>query len=91
MNCPAHPSRPFVQEVGSRTTGLGPALYVKIRTEDYRVLAWREVWDVFADRYPGQWAAQFFPPADSLVDEANVYHLFVLDDGPPAGVNIAHR
>jgi hypothetical protein len=80
----------FVQEIGHRKTSLGPALYIKVRTEDYRQLPWTEVWEAFASRYPGRWAAQFFPPVDSLLDEENIYHLYVLDD-PPWGVDINRR
>jgi hypothetical protein len=50
-------------------------------------MAWSEVWATFADRYPGRWAVPFFPPASDLVDEANIYHLFVLEEAP-LGVNI---
>lgn len=83
----AQKSPPFVSEMGHRRTALGDALYIRIRTEDYRPLTWREVWDTFADRYPGKWAVQCFPPAEELVDEVNMYHLFVLDE-PPHGFNI---
>ncbi len=81
---------PFVQEMGERGTALGVALYIKIRTEDYRVLTWSEVWETFADRYPGKWAIQVFPPAERLVDDVNLYHLFVLED-PPAGLDICRK
>lgn len=80
----------FVQEMGERETSLGWALYIKVRTEDYRQLTWSEVWEAFAARYPGRWAVQSFPPAGELVDEVNVYHLFVLE-GEPRGFNIKRR
>jgi len=50
-------------------------------------MLWREVWDAFAERYPGRWAVQCFPPADQLVDGKAVYHLFVCDESP-VGLNI---
>ena len=80
-------SRPFVQEVEYRATSLGVALYIRVRTEDYRQLSWTEVWEAFSGAYPGRWAVQFFPPSDQLVDETNLYHLYVLED-PPVGVSI---
>lgn len=76
-----------VTERGFRESCLGRVLQLKVWAPGYRQLAWREVWEAFAERYPGQWAVQCFPPADELVDGKNVYHLFVCDS-PPAGLNI---
>lgn len=73
---------PFIQEMGQRQTSMGQALYIKVLTSDYRQLSWSEVWQAFSDSYPGQWAVQMFPPASELVDEQNIYHLFVLEDEP---------
>lgn len=78
---------PSVQEMGSRGTILGPVQYIRICTSDCRHLSWDEVWEIFVSRYPGKWAVQFFPPEDQLVDQANIYHLFVLED-EPLGFNI---
>jgi hypothetical protein len=70
-------------------TSLGSALQIKVFAADYRLLSWREVWEAFAAKYPGRWAAQVFPPAGELVDGKNVYHLFVFDAGcVPDGLNI---
>lgn len=80
----------YVQEIGDRQTSLGIALYIKIRRQDDKPMSWTEVWQVFNDRYPNKWATSFFPPEEELVDEANVYHLFVLDF-EPQGVNINRR
>jgi hypothetical protein len=76
-----------IQEKEYRHTSLGHALYIVISTPDYRQLSWSEVWEAFAARYPGRWAVQFFPPAEELVDERNLYHLFVLEEAP-RGVNV---
>ncbi len=73
---------PTIQEVGTRQTVLGPAQYIRVQTHGYRRLSWGEVWEVFSARYPKKWAVQFFPPANQVVDQANVYHLFVLEDEP---------
>jgi len=80
----------MVQEMGYRSTSFGTVLYIRIYTHDYRQLSWTEVWGKFASSYPGQWAAQFFPPADEVIDEQNIYHLFVLEQ-VPRGVNINKR
>lgn len=82
--------RPRVQTLGRRETALGPGFSLRIRTPTYRALCWREVWQAFADAYPGRWAVECFPPADRLVDEANVYHLF-MPDRPPEGLDICPR
>ena len=77
----------LVTERGYRDSCLGRVLQLKIFAPEYRALTWREVWDKFSEKYPGQWAVQCFPPPDQLVDGKNVYHLFVCDT-PPFGLNI---
>lgn len=79
---PTPPKDTHVQERGHRDTSLGQALYIRIFTPCYRQLSWSEVWSTFNDRYPGKFAVQIFPPEDELVDEQNIYHLFVLEDRP---------
>jgi hypothetical protein len=81
------PPNIFAQEMGHRNTDLGPVLYVKFRRENYQLIGWRELWEAFAERYPGQWAVQVFPPKEELVDEENIYHLFVMEH-KPAGLSI---
>ena len=76
-----------LHEIERRETCIGDVRYIKMYEPGYRVLNWREVWDCFADAYPGQWAVQAFPPADQLVDGKAVYHLFVCDT-EPWGLNI---
>lgn len=76
-----------ITERGTRDSALGRVRQLKIFAPDYRPLAWREVWDCFTAAYPGRWAVQVFPPADQLVDEKPVYHLFVCD-AEPAGLNL---
>jgi hypothetical protein len=80
----------FVQEMGHVRTDLGVALYIRIRREGYGPLSWRQAWEVFNASYPGKWAVQFFPPAGDLVDDEDIFHLFVIDH-VPAGVNINRR
>jgi hypothetical protein len=75
----------WVQEVEWRVppTRLGAVLYIKIARYDGRPMGWEEVWARFAAAYPGRWAVQVFPPLECLVNDANYYHLFVLDEGEP--------
>lgn len=84
------PNDVFVQEMGHVKTDLGSLLYIRIRRENYGPLSWRQAWEVFRRRYPGQWAVQFFPPAGDLVDDEDIFHLYVLDF-VPTGVNINRR
>jgi hypothetical protein len=82
----------FVQEMGPVETDLGPLLYIRIRREGYGPLSWRQAWEAFNRNYPGQWAVQFMPPALDLVDEEDIFHLYVFEPGAvPAGVNIKRR
>jgi len=83
----SRPSDTTIQEKGHRSTSFGDALYIRIFTPCYRQLSWTEVWATFADSYPGKWAIQCFPPEDEVVDEQNIYHLFVLEQAP-RGVSI---
>lgn len=73
---------PRVQRREHRSTDLGEAEYIRIFTPNYRKLSWREIWECFSDRFPGMWAVEVFPPADELVDDENVYHLFVFSERP---------
>jgi hypothetical protein len=82
----------FTQDMGMRRTALGQVRYIKVRTPSERPLSWTEIWKAFSGMYPGQWAVEAFPPEEELVDEANIYHLFILEDFPGgAGFNINRR
>ena len=78
-----------ITERGERDSCVGRVMQLKIFSQDYRALPWREVWDAFSARYPGRWALQVFPPAAALVDGKNVYHLWMMA-GEPAGLNLRH-
>ena len=80
----------FVQELEMKSTSFGDVLRIKIRRYDEKPMGWSEVWEKFSESYPGKWAVQFFPPKDELVDDANVYHLYVLSSRPQ-GVSIKWR
>lgn len=77
----------YIQEMEYKKTSLGTALYIKIRRFDGKPMAWSELYQVYSDSYPNKWAVQFFPPVDQVIDEANIYHLYVLEDDP-CGVSI---
>lgn len=66
---------------------LGRVEQVKIFADGYRRMDWIEVWQAFAESYPGRWAVQVFPPERALVDGKNVYHLWVCED-EPRGLNL---
>jgi len=68
-------------------------LHLKIYTPDYQLLSWEQVWQAFIDVYPDRWAVEFFPPTKALVNDANVYHLWLLPEGyePPGSLNLAHK
>ncbi len=69
-----------IQEMDYRVTPFGEALYIKIRRHDGQPMGWEEIWERFADAYHGKWAVQVFPPRSHVINEANVYHLFVFDE-----------
>lgn len=76
-----------VLECDIRPTACGPALYIRIHRDDMKPMGFRELWDLFAQKYPGRWALQVFPDEKHLLDQANKYHLFVYETCP-AGLNL---
>ncbi|MBK8986275.1 MAG: hypothetical protein IPM39_09365 [Chloroflexi bacterium] len=66
---------------------------LKVYTPDYRRLAWLQVWQVFQAVYPGRWALELYPPAEDLMDDAHVYHLWLLPEEwrPPDEMNLAAK
>ncbi len=67
--------------------------HLKIYTPDYQPLSWEQVWQAFVAVYPERWAIEFFPPAEELVNDVRVYHLWLLPEGnaPPDSLNLAHK
>ncbi len=67
--------------------------HLKIYTPDYQPLSWAQVWQAFVDVYPERWAIEIFPPAEELVNDAHIYHLWLLPEGntPPDSLNLAHK
>ncbi|MEZ4641621.1 MAG: hypothetical protein R3E31_02590 [Chloroflexota bacterium] len=71
----------------------GYVTHLKVYTPDYKRLNWRQVWQAFHTVYPDRWALELYPPAAELVDDAHVYHLWLLPEGwyPPDGMNLAEK
>lgn len=79
-----------VLECDRRVTPLGVALYVRIHRRDMAPMGFRELWDAFDQFYPSRYAVQVFPPRSRLLDQANKYHLFVLDE-PPLSMDLTEE
>jgi hypothetical protein len=71
----------------------GEVARLKVYTSDYRRLSWLQVWQAFQGAYPNRWALELYPPAEELVDEAHVYHLWLLPEEwwPPDEMNLAAK
>ncbi|MAU00685.1 MAG: hypothetical protein CL608_26370 [Anaerolineaceae bacterium] len=59
----------------------GSVTYLKVYTPDYKRLSWLQVWQAFTDVYPNRWAIELYPPAEELVNDTHVYHLWMLPEG----------
>lgn len=81
----------ILQEMKTVYTAWGSAVYIRIYSNNDAPMSWREVWERFHSSYPDRWAVQFFPPSGNLVDDANYYHLYVLDSPPPRQFDIQAR
>jgi hypothetical protein len=85
---------PLVQTVETfHTPHWGFVTYLKVYTPDYKRLSWQQVWQAFAVVYPDRWAIELYPPAAELVNDAHVYHLWLLPEGwaPPEPMNLAAK
>lgn len=82
------PSEPTLEEsyitdrCSFRYSILGDVRYISIQRHDGKRMGWEEIYAKFASAYPGKWAVQTFPPEDCLINEANMYHLYVFDEKP---------
>jgi hypothetical protein len=70
----------WIQVCKQRDTRLGGARLVMFRRLDEQPMGYRELWEVFAGMFPDQYAVQVFPPKATLLDGANKYWLWVLDE-----------
>jgi hypothetical protein len=71
----------FLIRRGYRRSPWGDVLRVQLGRVDGRRMGWMDIERVFSTAFPGRWALQVFPPLVSVVDKANVYHLWVLPPG----------
>lgn len=78
----------YILECDIRPTALGLALRIQIERFDDRPMTWPEVYAAFSERYPGKWGVQILPPTGHLMDGANKYTVFILEDRP-AGMDIS--
>jgi len=67
---------------GTVETCLGTALRVQVERCDRRPMSFTELWEAFAAAYPDRYAVQLFPPRAHFLDQANKYHLHVLERKP---------
>ena len=76
-----------------RTPQWGMVTYLKIYTPDYKRLSWLQVWQAFTEVYPDRWAIELYPPTAELVNDAHVYHLWMLPEewSPPDLMNLAAK
>lgn len=82
---PASDAEFYLELRGQVDSPFGVLQQVQIGAYDGRSMLWREVWEQFALAFPRCWALQVFPPSDSLVDDVNAYHLWVLPEGVSPG------
>ena len=68
----------------------GTVTHLKLYTPEYKRLNWVQVWQAFTDVYPDRWAIELYPPAEELINDAHVYHLWLLPEGwrPPSSMNL---
>ena len=65
-----------------RETRLGKAQLFGVYRADKKPMGFRELWEVFEQHNPGRWALQAFPDRAHLLDQANKYWLWVLEEPP---------
>ncbi|NJN53677.1 MAG: hypothetical protein HC804_02325 [Anaerolineae bacterium] len=88
------PAHPQVQTLETINMPLwGEVTHLKIATPEYTQLTWVQVWQAFTAVYPDRWAIELYPPVTDLVNEARVYHLWMLPEAwrPPQGMNLAQK
>lgn len=82
------PSLHRITDHGPVQTAMGPARRVQVEREDGAAMGWREVWEAFTAAYPGCWGVMLFPPRERLLDQANRYHLHVVEAGVVEGMDL---
>ena len=77
-----------ITDHGEVATAMGPARRVQIEREDGAAMGWREVWEVFAAAYPGEWGVMLLPPRERLLDQCNRYHVHVVEPKMVKGMDL---
>lgn len=55
-------------------------LWIRTKHPVGKDISWSEKQRIKEDFFPGRWAQEQFPPKSDLVDDANMYHLYVSPD-----------
>ena len=78
--------KPFydILDCCQRQTPLGMARLVRIHRRDMAVMPWSELAALIHHEWPGHYALQIVPPADHALDQANKYHVWILERGEGA-------
>lgn len=77
-----------ITDHGLVPTAMGPARRVQIEREDGAPMGWREVWEVFAAAYPGEWGVTLLPPRGRLLDQCNRYHVHIVEPHVVKGMDL---
>lgn len=81
-----------LQHCGPVATPHGQLEYLKIRRHDSKPMGWREVYDRLRLSYPNRWSIMFFPPERRCIDQANIYHVYLMpEDYHPGDADISLR
>ena len=75
------------QRISVQVFSRGGIDHLLVRRHDAQPIHdWKALLGVVHELYPGRWAYECFPPEGKVVDQANIYHLWVMPDGeePPA-------
>lgn len=65
-------------------------LWIRTKHPEGRDISWAEKQRIKEIFFPGRWATEAFPPKSDLVDDANIYHLYVSPENvkPRFGLHI---
>lgn len=65
-------------------------LWIRTKHPEGRDIPWSEKQRIKEEFFPGRWASEQFPPKSDLINDANMYHLYVSPDNvsPRFGLHI---
>lgn len=85
-------NRAFAVLIRTVDTEWGPVMHAAIRNVSETDIPWRDMQRIKDELFGEERAAvEVFPPSDELVDEANMYHLWVLPEGTRLPFTLAFR